>query len=48
MRDKLVATLAGLTESLESIEKAYNAGVVEGFTKELDSQLLPPLASHVN
>ena len=48
MRDKIVTTVAGLTESLDTIEKEYNSGVVEGFTKQLDSQLLSPLASHVN
>lgn len=37
MREKLMETVASLQDSYNEIEKAYNAGVVDGFTKQRDT-----------
>lgn len=39
MREKIITILANLNESSATIEGAYNAGVVDGFSKELETQI---------
>ena len=43
MREKLVTTVASLRGSHDEIEKAYNGGVVDGFSKQWDTQ--PPVSA---